>query len=178
MIAVDIFADLYDWDDKQRARTQRVMNTGKAVFNVARGGAAGPLIFVEAALAVVDAAGAYARYRQAKEVTRQLEIESEALLHALAELDKQLAIRAKVDEMALEAQASALRMRLQQQQREIEISAATFASIARQVKALGEAIARLRMSAPPGCRSLLRLESTYYDLVDVQLRTAMALIQE
>jgi hypothetical protein len=178
MIAVDIFADLYEWDDRQRARAHRVADTSKTLFAMARGKAAGPLIFIDAALAVADAIGAYCRNRQAKEVTRQLEIEGDKLLRLLAELDVKLAFRAAIADLEFESKLNGLRMRLQQQVLEVAMSEKIFAGLSGQVRQLGQAIAALRREAPPMCGHLLQLESVYYQLVDVQLQTAMDFVKE
>lgn len=179
MIAVDIFADLYGWDDRDRARGHRATDAAKVLYTVARGGAAaGPAIFVDAALSVLDAIGAYARYRQAQEITRQLEVEGSMLRQMLGELHKQLRIELRVAELQSEAKLEDLRLRLQQQKLTIEIGEEQFNGMSRQVKKLGQVIANQRMTAPPSCMALLRLENAYYQLVDLQLQTAMNFVQE
>ncbi|GKT17147.1 hypothetical protein AVHY2522_14225 [Acidovorax sp. SUPP2522] len=180
MIAVDVFADLYGWDDRDRARGHRVADASKALYKMARGGAtaAGPVIFVEAALAVLDAIGAYARYRQAQEVTLQLEVECNTLRQMLAELHKQLRIELLVADQQSESRLKALHRRLQQQELTIEISEAQFIALCRQVKALGQVVAKQRLNAPPNCVTLLQLEKTYYHLVDSQLQAAMNFVKE
>lgn len=180
MIAVDIFGNFFDWDDKQRERGQRVYGASKSLFLLTRRGAAAasPLIFVDAALATLDAVGAYARYRQAKEITAQLEAEAEMLRTLLAELHKQLRVEANVAEQQFGQKLQALRHRLQQQALDIDLNEECFNSFARQIKQLGQAIAAQRRNAAPNCLPLLRLEAAYYQLVDVQLQTAMDLVQE
>lgn len=181
MIAVDVFADLYGWDDQDRARGHRAAGAAKVLYMVARGRAAavaGPAIFVDAALSVLDAIGAYARYRQAQEITRQLEVEGNMLRQMLGELHKQLRIELQVADLQSEAKLEALRLRLQQQKLAIEIGEKQFNDLSRQVKKLGQVIANQRMNAPPNCVALLRLENAYYQLVDLQLQTAMNFVKE
>jgi hypothetical protein len=178
MIAVDIFADLYELDDRQRARAHRVADTSRTLFAMARGTAPGPLIFIDAALAVADAIGAYCRNRQAKEITRQLEIEGDTLLRLLAELDRKLALKAAIADLEFESKMNGLRARLQQQALEVAMNEKIFAGLSGQVRQLGQAIATLRRDAPPTCGNLLQLESVYYQLVDVQLQTAMDFVKE
>lgn len=180
MIAVDVFADLYEWDDQDRARGHRATGAAKVLYTVARGRATamGPAIFVDAALSVLDAIGAYARYRQAQEITRQLEIEGDMLRQLLAELHKQLRIELHVADRQSEGRLEALRLRLQQQTLVIEISEAQFSGLSRQVKKLGQVIANQRMNVPPNCVALLRLEKAYYQWVDLQLQTAMNFVKE
>ncbi len=181
MIAVDVFADLYEWDDRDRARGHRAAGAAKALYTIARGrgaAVAGPVIFVDAALSVLDAIGAYARYRQAKEITRQLEVEGDMLRQLLAELHKQLRIELQVLDRLSEARVEALHQRLQQQALAIEFSEAQFSGLSRQVKKLGQVIANQRMNAPPNCTMLARLENAYFRLVDLQLQTAMNFVKE
>jgi len=179
MIAVDLFADLYGWDDQDRARGHRAAGAAKVLYTVARGGAvAGPAIFVDAALSVLDAIGAYARYRQAREITRQLEVEGDMLRQMLAELHKQLRIELDVADRVSDARLAALRQRLQQQSLAIELSEAQFSGLSRQLKKLGQIIASQRMTAPPNCPTLARLENAYYLTVDLQLQTAMNSVKE
>lgn len=180
MIAVDVFADLYEWDDQGRARGHRATGAAKVLYTVARGRAKAmsPAIFVDAALSVLDAIGAYARYRQAKEITRQLEVEGDMLRQLLAELHKQLRIELHVADRQSEGRLEALRLRLQQQALAIEISKAQFSSLSRQVKKLGQVVATQRLNAPPNCAAILRLEKAYYQLVDFQLQSAMNFIKE
>lgn len=180
MIAVDIFGDFFDWDDKQRERVERGYGPSKFLFMLSRRGAAtaSPLIFVEAALATLDAVDAYARYRQTKEITAQLEVEADMLRILLAELHKQLRMEGNVAEQQFGQKLQALRHRLQQQALDIELSEECFNSFARQIKQMGLAIAAQRRNAAPNCLPLLRLEAAYYQLVDVQLQTALDLVQE
>lgn len=181
MIAVDIFADLYGWDDQNRARSHRALGAAKVLYGVARRRAApvaGPAIFVDAALSVLDAIGAYARYRQAQEITNQLEIEGNMFRQMLAELHKQLQIELRVVDFQFGAELEALRMRLKQQKLAIEFDEEKFNALCQQVKKLGRVISSQRMNAPPNCAALLHLENAYYQLVDLQLQTAMSFVKE
>jgi len=180
MIVVDIFADLYDWDERDRERAHRAARAAKTIYTVARRGAvaASPVVFVDAALSVLDAVNAYAGYRQAKEVTRQLEIEGEMLRKLLHELYEQLKINARVDDEKFAQEANALRARLKRHAIELEMTIETFDSLSKQVKKLGQAIVDLRRNAPPNCTHLLRLEQAYYGLVDLHLQTMMDAVKE
>jgi len=180
MIVVDIFADLFDWGERDRVRAQRIARAATTVYTVARRGAAAasPVAFVEAALSVLDAVNAYAGYRQAKEVTRQLEIEGETLSKLLHELHEQLKINARVDDVRFAQEANALRARLKRHAIEFEMTVESFESISKQVKKLGQAIVDLRRNAPPNCTHLLHLERAYYGLVDLNLQTMMDAVKE
>ena len=180
MIAIDIFADMYGLDDQQRERSHRATGATKSLFMMARSGAsvASPMIFVDAALATLDAVGAYARYRQAKEITAQLNAEADKLGALLGELNQQLKVKAAVAEAQFARTLDSLRLRLQQQTLEIELSEELLSSFAGQIKVLGQAIAKQRLNAAPNCVPLLQLEAAYYQLVDAQLQTALDLIKE
>lgn len=67
------------------ARSARLARTNQRLYQVARHGARinPALVWVDAGLAVLDAFSAYARYRQAREITRALEAECEKLHHLL-----------------------------------------------------------------------------------------------
>ncbi|MBI3145236.1 MAG: hypothetical protein HYZ18_08255 [Pseudogulbenkiania sp.] len=179
MIAVDLFADFVDWNDKQRERGHRFAGASRTLFMLARGArTASPLVFVDAALATLDAVGAYARYRQAKEITAQLEAEADMLRRLLVEINEQLRIEAHVAELKFGQKMKELRHRMQQQALEIELSEECFNSLSRQIKQLGVAIAEQRLSSVPNCLPLLCLEAAYYELVDLQLQTALDLVKE
>jgi hypothetical protein len=180
MIVVDIFADLYDWEEQDRERVLRTARAAKTIYTVARRGAAAapPLAFVDAALSVLDAVNAYAGYRRAKEVTRQLEIEGEMLRKLLNELHEQLKINARIEDERFAQEANALRARLKRQAIEFEMTMETFNSLSKQVKKLGQTIVDLRRNAPPNCTHLLRLEQAYFGLVDLHLQTIMDAVKE
>ena len=180
MIAVDIFADVYGLDDTQRERSHRVAGASKSLFMMVRRGASAvsPMIFVDAALATLDAVGAYARYRQAKEITAQLNAEADKLGALLGELNQQLKVKTAVAEAQFARTLDSLRLRLQQQTLEIVLSEERFSRFAGQIKLLGQAIAKQRLNAASNCVPLLQLEAAYYQLVDAQLQTALDLIKE
>jgi len=69
----------------QDARTARLVRTGQRLYQVTRHGAKidPALVWMDAGLAVVDAFSAYARYRQASEITQTLEAECKKLRHLL-----------------------------------------------------------------------------------------------
>lgn len=181
MIAVDLFADLYSWGDQDRERGRRAAGAARTIHATVRGAsgaAAGPTVFIDAALAVLDALGAYARFRQAREVTRQLEIEGDTLRQLLGQLDKQLKIDLEVADHESGAKLESLRLRLRQHQQAIKIDASQFAALSRQVKTLGQLIASQRTTLPPNCTTMASLEKTYYQLVDAQLQMAMTSVKE
>ncbi|EPG9352136.1 hypothetical protein IPC29_06605 [Pseudomonas aeruginosa] len=180
MIAINVFAELFDWDEKTTERTQRAYSVSRSLYTMARVGKAGasPLIFVEAAMAFLDALGAYADYRQAKSKTRELEAEGQALAQGLKELEKQFRVQAQVRDLKISAQMSAIREQLVERDMKLSIGVAQLEILARQIKKLGEHIALQRLDSTPNCVPLLKLERAYYQLVDAQLSTALTLVDE
>lgn len=180
MRVVDLFADLYEWEDNERERLHRMARAGKYIYTAARHGASAvsPVVVVDAALAVLDALDAYVGYRKAKEVTQQLEIEGGTLRRLLQELYEQQAINAKVMDGRHAQMVSSLRTRLSVIAAEVEISRDAFDSLAQQAKSLGGAIGTLRVNSAPNCAYLLKLERAYYDLVDLLLQTIMSAVKE
>lgn len=180
MRVVDLFADLYEWEDNERERVHRMARAGKYIYTAARHGAStvSPVVVVDAALAVLDALDAYVGYRRAKEVTRQLEIEGDTLRRLLEELYEQQAINAKVMDERHAQTVSSLRARLSVIAAEVVISRDTFDSLTMQAKSMGGAIGALRVNSAPNCAYLLKLERAYYDLVDLQLQTMMNAVKE
>lgn len=180
MRVVDLFADLYAWEDKERERAHRMARAGKHICTAARHGASAvsPAVVIDAALAVLDALDAYVGYRKAKEVTRQLEIEGDMLNQLLEELYEQQAVNAHVIDDRCAQMVGSLRVRLSLIAAEIEISRGTFDSLVLQVKSIGGAIGALRVNSTPNCTYLLKLERAYYDLVDLQLQTMMNAVKE
>lgn len=180
MRVVDLFADLYEWEDNERERVHRMARAGKHIYTAARHGASAvsPLVVVDAALSVLDALDAYVGYRRAKEVTQQLKIEGDSLRRLLQELDEQQAINAKVMEDRRSQMVSSLRARLSVTAAEIEIRRDAFDSLLLQAKSLGGAIGTLRVNSAPNCAYLLKLERAYYDLVDLLLLAMMNAVKE
>lgn len=173
MIAVDIFAEVFDLDDQDRERAGRAAGAAKALYRAAGGKAVpGPAVFIDAALSVLDAIGAYARNRQAKEITQQLEIEGETLSRLLIQLHERREIDRIVDQARLRQQLVATRDRLERERRSFEMREVEFFQLANQVKKLGSRISEQRLQAPPNCAPLLKLEDVYYRLFDLVLASA------
>lgn len=178
MIAINLFAEMFDWDEKTTERTQRAYGVSRCLYTMARVGKAGasPVIFVEAAMAFLDALGAYADYRQAQSKTQELEAEGKVLAHKLKELEKQFRIRTQLRDLNFSAHMDTVREQLAVQDMRLSIGVAEFESLARQIKILGEHIAVQRLGSAPNCVPLLKLERAYYKLVDAQLSTALTLV--
>lgn len=179
MITVNVFASLFDWDDKSTERVKRTSGVARTLYTMARTGkAASPLVFVEAGMAFLDALGAYADYRQAKSKTQALEAEGEALRRELTELEKQFRIQAKVRDLKFSAQMSQLRNQLEQRDVKLILGVKHLDSLGRHIKRLGEHVAQQRLALAPNCLPLLKLERAYYQLVDAQLSAALTLVDD
>lgn len=180
MITVNVFASLFDWDDKTTERVKRTSGVARTLYTMARTGkaAASPLVFVEAGMAFLDALGAYADYRQAKSKTQALEAEGEALRRELTELERQFRIQAKVRDLKFSAQMSLLRNQLEQRDVKLILGVKHLSSLGRHIKRLGEHLAQQRLALAPNCLPLLKLERAYYQLVDAQLSAALTLVDE
>nr|WP_033042733.1 hypothetical protein [Pseudomonas sp. SbOxS1]KEX92914.1 hypothetical protein HA62_16635 [Pseudomonas putida]NYU05730.1 hypothetical protein [Pseudomonas sp. SbOxS1] len=180
MITVNVFATLFDWDDKTTERVKRTTGAARTLYTMARTGkaAASPLIFIEAGLAFLDALGAYADYRQAKSKTQALEAEGEALRRELKELEKQFRIQAKTRDLKFSAQMDALRNQLEERDVKLSVGVANLEKLGRHIKRLGDHVTQQRLASAPDCVPLLKLERTYYQLVDAQLSTALTLVDE
>jgi hypothetical protein len=178
VITVDIFASLFDWDDKTTERVERAHGAARSVYTMARSGkaAASPLIFLEAGMAFLDALGAYADYRQATSGTAELEAEGRALRQELHELKKQLLMQAKQRDLAFSTDMRTLREQLERENVKLGIDVMELDSLTAHIKRLGAHIAEQRLASAPNCVPLLRLERTYYKLVDIQLSTALTLV--
>ena len=178
MITVDIFASLFDWDDKTTERVERANGTARSLYTMSRSGkaAASPLIFLEAGLAFLDALGAYADYRQATSRTAELEAEGESLRQELEELEKRFRIETKRRDLAFSADMSTLREQLDRENVKLGIEVMELDRLTAHIKRLGEHISLQRRASAPNCAPLLRLERTYYQLVDTQLSMALMLV--
>lgn len=180
MITLNVFAELFDWDEKTTERAERAGGAVRSLYTLARVGksAASPLMFVEAGMAVLDALGAYAEFRQAKSKTRELEAEGEALAQALKELEKQFRMQTKLRELKFTAQMRTTREQLEAQDIKLRIGVMELESFSRQIKKLGKHIAAQRLASAPNCVPLLKLERAYYQLVDAQLSATLMLMED
>lgn len=170
MKTVRLFAETFDWSEQTTDRAQCVVEV--AARGVSRK-AAGPAVVLDAVISVLDAIGAYASFRQAREITRQLEAEGEMLRRQLEALLLQRQMIREAADARVQASLQRLRLRLAEQAQALRIDATEFDALSRQIKKLGLLIAAQRLDAPPHCQPLLKLEHAYYRLVDLQLRTLM-----
>lgn len=176
MISVDLFVDLSGWSERDQARGRRMADAARGVRGATT--MTGSSLFVDAALSVLDAIGSYARYRQAQEITHQLEIEGNRLRQMLAELHQQLGLELAAAKQRGETDLERLRLRLCEQRLAIDIDAEQFGHLSRQIKRMGQLVAQQRRSAPPRCTTLAELENTYYQMVDRQIELGLAMVRE
>ncbi len=180
MITINLFAELFDWDTKTTERAQRSYGVSRSLYTMARVGKAGasPLIFIDAAKAFIDALGAYADYRQAESKTRELEAEGSALAEMLKELEEQFLSQAQARNLKTNSHLRSTRESLVRDDRKLNIDVIQQKKISSEIKRLGEYIAGARLNSPLNCLPLLKLERTYYRLVDTQLELALKLVDE
>jgi hypothetical protein len=127
-------------------------------------------------MAFLDALGAYAEYRQATSRTAELEAEGRALRQELHELKKQLLMQAKQRDLAFSTDMRTLREQLERENVKLGMDVMELDSLTAHIKRLGAHIAAQRLASAPNCVPLLRLERTYYQLVDTQLSAALMLV--
>lgn len=173
MISVDIFADAIGLDDTDRGRVDRAIGAASTLARLARGKAvSGPLVFIDAAISVLDAVEAYAKNRQAKEATRQLEIEVDMLEQMLVELLKRQEYQRTVERARQGQKLMALRNAIDEELHRLSMSDDEFFRLASQTKKIGALVSVQRLSAPPNSVFLLKLEDAYYRLFDGVLASA------
>jgi hypothetical protein len=170
MRTVRLFADTFDWSEHTTDRAKRAMES--AAHGVGRK-AAGPVVVLDALISVLDAIGAYARLRQSREITCQLEAEGETLRRQLEELLQQHKLKCKAADARVQANLKEMRLLLAQQAQTLQFEADEFDALSRHIKKLGQLITAQRPDAPPNCQPLVKLEDAYYRLVDLQLHTLM-----
>lgn len=147
------------------ARTGRMVSTGNVV-----------LAWVDAGLAVLDAVASYGNYRQAVEVTRQLEAEADALRVRLSEIRKQYA--ALTAQAAREQQQRVSHIQTTQtgQCKRIGIERMHYTECKEDVRRLGDQLVLLRQSSAPSCPRIATLERLFHQLVAAQVAAAVELI--
>lgn len=177
MIAVDLFGSLFDLDEQDRDRLERGIGTASRLVRLARGKAVpGPLVFIDAGLSLLDALGAYARYRQTQEITRQLEIEGDRLEQLFLQLGHQRAALRDVDAARHAKRLADLREEVSLGKLQLDLQHADLVELSLHIKMLGGLISQQRLQAPPHCVPLLKLEREYYRLFDSLLFNANDLL--
>lgn len=181
MRPVDLFGDLGVGDGKHVERAERACQGMRMIGAAALAGRAaskGNVVqaFLDAGQALLEGITSFANYRQALEITRQLEARAEALEVRLAEIRKQC--------VALTAQAAHeqdhrlrhIQSTLAHQRESVRIDSTHYARCKDDVRRIGEELIRLRQTSVSSCPHLSRLERAFYQLVSAQVAAAMALI--
>ena len=181
MRPVDLFVDLGAVDGKHIRRAERACRGARMIGATARAGRAVSkgnvvLAWVDAGLAVLDAVASYANYRQAVEVTRQIEAEADTLRVRLTEIRKRCA--ALTAQAAQEHQHRARHMQsvMADQWEGIRIDRAHYALCKDDVRRIGAQLAVLRQASAPSCAHLATLERVFHQLVAAQVAAAVVLI--
>lgn len=147
------------------ARTGRMVSTGNVV-----------LAWVDAGLAVLDAVASYANYRQAAEVTRQLEAEADALRVRLSEIRKQCAALTVQAAREQEQRVSHIQTTQADRWKRISIERVHYTKCKEDVRRLGDQLVLLRQASAPSCPRIVTLERLFHQLVAAQVAAAVALI--
>jgi len=181
MRPVDLFVDLSSVDGKHVRRAERVHRGVRVIGTAARAGrvvSKGNLLlaWVDAGLAVLDAVASYANYRQAVEVTRQIEAEADALRVRLTEIRKQCAALAAQAAHEHEGRVRQKQSAMADQWEGIHIERAHYELCKNDVHRIGAQLVVLRQAAAPSCPRLARLERVFHQLVAAQVAAAVVLI--
>ena len=181
MRPVDLFVDLGVGDGKHMERAERAYRGMRVIGTAARAGRAVSkgqvvLAWLDAGQAVLDAVASYANYRQAVEVTQQLEAEADALRVRLAEIHKQCAALTAQAAREQEHRVRHIQSALADQRESIRMESTHYTQCKDDVRRIGNELIRLRQTSAPSCPHLSRLERIFYQLVSAQVAAAVALI--
>lgn len=182
MRSVDLFIDVMSVDEKTEERIKRVSRGVRTIYSAAKFGrsvatkANVTAAFVDAGLAVLDAIESYANYRQAIQITQQLQAEGAMLRVELAELGKQLTIFQDESAADRKKQIKETQRRFEEQAEEFRINLKNYQVCKEQIKRVGSALGLLRQNSAPACQHLRKLEKLYYQLVQVQIHATITLI--
>lgn len=181
MRPVDLFVEFGAVDGKTVERAQRAYRGMRVIGNVARAGRAIStgnvvLAWVDAGLAVLDAVASYANYRQAVEVTRQLEVEADALRVRLTEIRKQCAALTAQAAREQEHRIKHIQSAQADQSESFRIERAHYTLCKDDVRRMGDQLVLLRQASSPSCPHLAALERVFHQLVAAQVAAAVVLI--
>lgn len=181
MRPVDLFVNLGAVDGKRVERAERAYQGMRVVGIAARAGGAvskGDVVqaWLVAGLAVLDAVTSYANYRQAMEVTQQLEAEADALRVRLAEIRKQCAALTAQAAHEQEHRLRHIQSAQADQRKSIRIESTHYTQCKDDVRRIGDELARLRQTSAPSCPYLSKLERVFHQLVLAQVAAAVVLI--
>lgn len=176
MQAVHLFAETMTLPDRDLQRLQRISRAGGLLWRVARGASRGinPVtVWLEAAISVCDAVGAWARYEQARQITRQLQTECDALrrLHADALRRLDLARQAQREQARIDIEC--IDQCLRQDRRARRELLADIANRRETVERMRAMVVELRASTSCQPVALLNLEAAVESLVRAQMQTLL-----
>jgi hypothetical protein len=181
MRPVDLFAEFGVVDGKTMERAERAYRGVKVIGKVARAGrgvSTGNLVlaWVDAGLAVLDAVASYAKYRQAAEVTRQLEVEADALRVRLSEIRKRCAAETAQAAREQEHRIKHIQTTQAEQSTSFRLEHEHYARCKEDVRRLGDQLVLVRQGSAPSCPRLAALERAFHQLVAAQVAAAVVLI--
>jgi len=181
MRPVDLFVEFGVVEGKTVERAERAYRGMRVIGKVARAGrgvSTGNLVlaWVDAGLAVLDAVASYADYRQAQEVTRQLELEADALRARLSEIRQQCAALTAQAAREQEHRIKHAQFAQAEQMERFRIEHAHYTECKEDVRRLGDQLALVRQASAPSCPHLAALERVFHQLVAAQVAAAVVLI--
>lgn len=181
MRPVDLFVELGVVDGKHVERAERTCRGMQVIGTAARAGRAVSkgnvvLAWLDAGLAVLDAVASYANYRQAVEVTQQLEAEADALRVRLAEIRKQCAARTAQAAREQEHRVKHIQSAQADLRESFRIESTHYTQCKDDVRRIGDELVRLRQTSAPSCPHLSKLERVFHQLVLAQVAAAVVLI--
>lgn len=182
MRPIDLFIDLSGLDEKTSSRLKKGGNSVRTVYSLSKVGrsvaskANVVMSLVDATVSVLDAISSYARYRQATEITSQLEMEAEMLRVQLSELNEQFYIFKEEADVEVSASVTHVKRKLAEDLLEFQISMAQYQRWKGQVKRVGDVLSQLRRDSVPGCLKLYQIEKEYYKLVAKQIQAAIVVV--
>jgi hypothetical protein len=182
MRAVDLFADAVGIDARTRERAERTYKGVRTIHSAMRLGRAVAskanlaLAWLEAGYAVLDAITSYAAYRQAVEVTKQLEAEGDMLRVRLAEIRKQCQALDVLAEHERAQHTNATQRTLKERRDDFSVRREHYDACKQSVQDIGHALAQLRRVAAPSCPRLAAMERSFYRLARLQVEAAIILV--
>lgn len=170
-----LFIEALPLSETDRGRLHRVSRAGGHLLKIARHGAkvSPAAIWVDAALAVCDAAQAWARYEQAREITRQLESDCDTLRHLCANVLRRLALEEKAVRSGAQTRLDQVNQRLRDDRRDSEWLTALILQRRALIEQLRGSVEALRAATLQAPQALLDLEASVETLVRAQLQTLL-----
>ncbi|GAB1098351.1 MAG: hypothetical protein Sw2LagBPW_38420 [Shewanella algae] len=153
------------------ARQARLYQAGRIGYQLMRGakGVNPVLVWVDAAISVLDCLNSYFKLQRAKEVTEQLQVQKRTLQHQLKNLSKQMALEQTLWQMEAEERLTLLQHRLQHDNHLTTQLVAELQSRRQSLELFLGQLQHLRSTARRECPELRRLSRLTDELMKAQL---------